>query len=524
MAGEQTVRLTREQLYHEIWKLSIAGVAKKYGESYEHLIKLCKKAEIPTPSSGYWTKLKYGKSVEKIPLQESLIVEVVLPINNSFGYVIESPELEKEKNDNLDQEMETGEQENPPPYRALRGKYNTYDRETLYKEVWEKPVVKVAEQYGVSDVAIHKICKTLKVPTPSLGYWAKVRAGAVMKKIPLPKTQGASKITGVKTFEGIKTKETVMLEFLSKSEREQVFRVSQEITIPVGNIKFHKKIVAYQEVVKVWNRRDPKPQGMQRGRDNYSTKPPFLAGVISEDSLSRVYRILDTLFRQIEKLGGMINDDLSLQIRGEHIRIEISESQNKIDHMITKEEAQALLKYKEEERRNRLWAHKPQIRKYDYVFNGRLRIILHEGKYFKDSDKVDIESRLGEVLIALYEESERVRIEREAREEEARRQVEEEQREEKRRKKYNKEVERTISLENAALDYEAAHRIRSYVKAVLSSCGSDEMDYDIATWIEWAMRKADWFDPTVARDDEILGKRKHNKSPEEKILKQKRYW
>ncbi len=46
----------------------------------------------------------------------------------------------------------------------------------LYEEVWAKPVVDVAVQYGVSDVAIHKICKSLNVPVPPRGYWAKLKA------------------------------------------------------------------------------------------------------------------------------------------------------------------------------------------------------------------------------------------------------------------------------------------------------------------------------------------------------------
>jgi len=33
------------------------------------------------------------------------------------------------------------------------------------------------------------------------------------------------------------------------------------------------------------------------------------------------------------------------------------------------------------------------------------------------------------------------------------------------------------------------------------------------------MNKADWFDPTVARDDEAFGKREHEKGLSEKALK-----
>jgi len=64
----------------------------------------------------------------------------------------------------------------------VNGKYNIYNREKLYEEVWAKPVVDVAVQYGVSDVVIHKNCKSLNVPVPPRGYWSKIRAGVKPKK------------------------------------------------------------------------------------------------------------------------------------------------------------------------------------------------------------------------------------------------------------------------------------------------------------------------------------------------------
>lgn len=53
----------------------------------------------------------------------------------------------------------------------------TWNREELYEKVWSKPVVKVAEEYGVSDVAIAKVCRKLSVPVPGRGYWAKKEHG-----------------------------------------------------------------------------------------------------------------------------------------------------------------------------------------------------------------------------------------------------------------------------------------------------------------------------------------------------------
>jgi DNA-binding response OmpR family regulator len=56
----------------------------------------------------------------------------------------------------------------------------------LYEEVWNAPVIRVAEKYGVSDVAIHKVCKSMSIPTPPNGYWTKLKFGKEVKKEPLP--------------------------------------------------------------------------------------------------------------------------------------------------------------------------------------------------------------------------------------------------------------------------------------------------------------------------------------------------
>ena len=67
--------------------------------------------------------------------------------------------------------------------RAIRTKC---ERDTLYKEVWAEPVRIVAERYGVSDVALAKICRKMAIPLPGRGYWAKKKAGQAVPVKPLP--------------------------------------------------------------------------------------------------------------------------------------------------------------------------------------------------------------------------------------------------------------------------------------------------------------------------------------------------
>lgn len=60
----------REALYNEVWAEPMTTVAKRYNMSDNGLRKHCKRLGIPLPSSGYWAKLKAGKSVTKTSLPE----------------------------------------------------------------------------------------------------------------------------------------------------------------------------------------------------------------------------------------------------------------------------------------------------------------------------------------------------------------------------------------------------------------------------------------------------------------------
>lgn len=56
-------------------------------------------------------------------------------------------------------------------YRAR--KVERPSKEELHKLIWEKPTIKVALVYGVSDHAISKWCKTYGISKPPRGYWSK---------------------------------------------------------------------------------------------------------------------------------------------------------------------------------------------------------------------------------------------------------------------------------------------------------------------------------------------------------------
>jgi len=67
----EDIILTREELYELVWRTPMIQLAKKYKISDNGLRKKCKKMNIPTPDSGYWTKLKFNKPVRKKKLPKN---------------------------------------------------------------------------------------------------------------------------------------------------------------------------------------------------------------------------------------------------------------------------------------------------------------------------------------------------------------------------------------------------------------------------------------------------------------------
>ena len=72
----------------------------------------------------------------------------------------------------------------------MTAELQTIHRRKLYEQVWSEPVMKVAPRYGLSDSGLLKICDRLGIPTPGLGYWARVKAGQNVARKDLPPTCG----------------------------------------------------------------------------------------------------------------------------------------------------------------------------------------------------------------------------------------------------------------------------------------------------------------------------------------------
>ncbi len=536
--------ISRQQLYDEIWEISVAGVAKKYDLPYTHLMKQIKAADIPVPPSGYWVKLGFGKPVTKLELPEpanemisifktalatrktkqaslmtlpqTKIESPTSDIPKELEYIDSTVERKKISISTLLNEEDVLEEpfEVTETFEEAGRLYNIYDRHTLYKEVWDIPVTEVAKKYSVSDVMIHKVCKSLDIPIPPAGYWAKLRAGKQVAKPPLSESNHFTKRTGVRTApEHEPQTDREKLAFLEEEERTVVLAIAEQIVIPDENTKMHPTIIAHRKAVAEWRKKRNEQEARGWNRRAMDT-PLILADTVSEEKLTRVLRMLDSLIKAMEPLGCSLTNELKFVVHGEAVSLSVTEAKDEVKHVPTQTENIQLVKYEEDKRRGS-WASKPNIRKYDHVYNGRISFTVHHKKTFRDCKSYLVEERLGDIMIELYEASNLLRIERQEREEAERKRQEEEKRKEERKKRYNIEVDRTLELVNIADDYETACKIRRYIMAVEAS---DNIDKAKMEWINWAKAKADWFDPTIAKRDELLGKREHAKNLSQKKL------
>ncbi|MEJ8802122.1 hypothetical protein [Pontibacter sp. H249] len=56
-------RISRKELYQQVWSEPMTTLARKYSVSDFELRKLCKKWQVPTPRQGYWQSFRAGKQV-----------------------------------------------------------------------------------------------------------------------------------------------------------------------------------------------------------------------------------------------------------------------------------------------------------------------------------------------------------------------------------------------------------------------------------------------------------------------------
>jgi hypothetical protein len=86
-----SVKLTRKEMYKQVWSEPMTKLAERYGLSDVGLAKICKKNKIPRPTRGYWARKQAGNAPKRIPLppgDSDQIIEI-----HPNPYSMSNPEL-----------------------------------------------------------------------------------------------------------------------------------------------------------------------------------------------------------------------------------------------------------------------------------------------------------------------------------------------------------------------------------------------------------------------------------------------
>lgn len=163
-------------------------------------------------------------------------------------------------------------------------------REQLYEQVWQKPMLRLAREYGLSNVGLAKVCKKHNIPRPGRGYWAKLAHGKEVEKTPLPPLDD----------EGLEEIELFRQAFFDEPQNDVVKNeplavtavVLDTLTDPDSLIEFARRHL---------EKRKPGNDGLLNAKDGRC-----LEIRVSPGQLDRALRIYDSFIKAWKSLGGEV--------------------------------------------------------------------------------------------------------------------------------------------------------------------------------------------------------------------------
>ncbi len=354
----------------------------------------------------------------------------------------------------------------------------TVDREALYGEVWSTPGRTLAKKYGISDVALAKACKRHNIPRPQRGHWAKLAHGKQSPQLPLPPLDDP-RLKEVRFYGGMSGARAFhdpALESLSEAPVH-----AAPTTVPERLCSPHPLIVATREYCKTVE------AGQATDRDRARTLNVY----VSRSGLTRALRVMDTLIKAWESLGGAVTVDRDMHDATKHatyfalgedsVAVELEEKQERIAGQPR-------------------WGHERRytgqfVLRFDHAWDARLRGTWADGKRQRLEDVLD--SVITGLLRRIdYEKQQRLDHEIEGRQSDVAKQrraaTEQYEAEEQKRREQLK-----ISVDR----WHEAERIRHYLSVFETEFSAGNWrprnEGAFRRWLKWAFWYADHIDPLI---------------------------
>lgn len=166
-------------------------------------------------------------------------------------------------------------------------------RKELYDLVWSEPMTTICKRFGLSDNGLRKRCKSMNIPTPPLGYWAKLKYGKQVT--PLPFQQEETNATQSTTLQEAKEPKVEMEKSVNPYKQRELEICSGDIScFKVPEVLYAKNPLII----------DTKEKFRQRSENQYLKKNPYKSKIretldlyVSENMLDRALSIFDTIIK-----------------------------------------------------------------------------------------------------------------------------------------------------------------------------------------------------------------------------------
>ena len=336
-------------------------------------------------------------------------------------------------------------------------------REELYNLVWAEPVTKVAKRFGVSDVALRKTCVRHNIPTPPLGYWAKLAHGKRVKQTSLPISgEGGRDISlTLKVPEDVPAIVSEALSVAAKREQS------------LGPILCFEKRPATVHPVTLATEGELKGADVNDEGFIHVDSRESIAVSVGVKSVTRVVLILKSFMRSCSSRGWNIKSaESGIRVAADNVRfaIRVYETRSKRAHVPTASDIRRQAEYDDNSKRMpSLYPPRKVTPTWDHHPSGRLCFEISDpsryswnaedivGRWYERKNR-RIESCFGDAFIAMAgaaaknklrdaerKERERIRAEKE---EQRRREAEERAREKREAEYFLKKAEQLKELES----------------------------------------------------------------------------
>ena len=343
--------------------------------------------------------------------------------------------------------------------------------------VWQESLTAISKRLNIPYSHLRKICQEMQVPVPPNGHWSKLQFGKSVEIMELPQDYtGANEIKLYPSQNDIGKPD--VLTFHKKTAADLIredeslpLRVPKTLTNPDELIAAAQKRFLANKFDSYNDDGTPRPEAALNIR-------------VSRGNLGRALRFMDALLKLIRARGHKLSVKYGryLDIDGEDFRVKLMEKSKKLPP-----------------------DPKGGFAKYEYTGLLYFTIDDYHGRTWIDG-KVPIEEKMAEILakiesiIFYWQENHRKNEEARLKREEQERIIREH------RERVEKEKSDFKNLYQQAKRWQRARFMREYLIAYeQNAVEKGGLTDEVRVWIKWAKDKADWYDPLINTEDEILG-------------------